>query len=56
MGPFLVSLFITAGVCAWLYNQLQRRSGNNTEQSAILTGVIAAILFLILYTSLGLFL
>jgi hypothetical protein len=56
MGPFLVSLFITAGACAWIFNQLQRRSGNNTEQSAIATGVVGMIMFLILYTILGLFL
>jgi hypothetical protein len=56
MGPFLISLFLTAGTCAWLFNQLQRRSGNNTEQSAIATGVVAMIMFLILYTALGLFL
>jgi hypothetical protein len=56
MGSFLISLFITAGVCAWLFNYLQKRSGNNTEQSGIATGVIAMIMFLILYTALGLFL
>jgi cbb3-type cytochrome oxidase subunit 3 len=56
MGPFLISLFFTAGVCAWIFNQLQRRSGNNSEQSAIATGVVAMIIFLILYTALGLFL
>jgi cbb3-type cytochrome oxidase subunit 3 len=56
MGPFLISLFFTAAVCAWIFNQLQRRSGNNSEQSAIATGVVAMIIFLILYTALGLFL
>jgi hypothetical protein len=56
MGPFLISLFFTAGACTWIYAQLQRRSGNNTEQSAIATAVVAMIMFLILYTALGLFL
>jgi predicted PurR-regulated permease PerM len=56
MGPFLISVFITAGVCAWVYNYLQKRSGNNTEQSAIATAVTAMVLFLILYTALGLIL
>jgi hypothetical protein len=56
MGPFVVSLFITVGTCAWLFNQLQRRSGNNTEQSAIAISVIAMIMFIILYTTLGLIL
>jgi hypothetical protein len=56
MGPFLISLFITAGVSAWLYNYLQKRSGNNTEQSAIATGIAAMIMLLILYTALGLIL
>jgi hypothetical protein len=56
MGPFLVSLFFTAGTCTWIYTKLQRKSGNNTEQSAITTGVIAMLMFLVLYTTLGLFL
>lgn len=56
MGPFLISLFITAGSCTWLYSQLQRRSGSNTEQSAIAAGAVAMVLFLILYTALGLIL
>jgi hypothetical protein len=56
MGPFLVSLFFTAGACTWIFNKLQMRSGNNTEQSAIATAVVAMIMFLILYTALGLFL
>jgi hypothetical protein len=56
MGPFLISLFFTAGVCTWIYTQLQRRSGNNTEQSAIATAVAAMIIFLVIYTALGLIL
>jgi hypothetical protein len=56
MGPFLISLFFTAGACTWVFGQLQKRSGNNTEQSAIATGVTAMIMFLILYTALGLIL
>jgi hypothetical protein len=56
MGPFLISLFITAGTCTWIFNYLQKRSGNNTEQSAVATGVVAMLIFLILYTALGLFL
>jgi hypothetical protein len=56
MGPLLVSLFITAGACAWIFNYLQKRSGGNTEQSAVATGVAGMIMFLILYTALGLIL
>jgi ABC-type nickel/cobalt efflux system permease component RcnA len=56
MQPFLISVFLTAGICVWVYNQLQRRSGNNTEQSAIATAVVAMIMLLIFYTALGLFL
>jgi len=54
MSAFLISLFFTAGSCTWLYTQLQKRNGNNTEQSAIATGVTAMIMFLIVYTALGL--
>jgi hypothetical protein len=56
MGSFLISLFFTAGVCTWIFNQLQKRSGNNTEQSAIATAVTAMIMFLVIYTALGLIL
>jgi len=56
MGPFLVSLFITAGACTWVYIKLQKKSGSNTEQSIIATAVVAMVMFLILYTILGLFL
>jgi hypothetical protein len=54
MSAFLISLFFTAGACTWLYTRLQKRSGNNTEQSAIATGVVAMVMFLIVYTALGL--
>jgi uncharacterized membrane protein len=56
LGPFLISLFFTAGACTWIYAKLQRKSGNNTEQSLIAVGVIAMLMFLVLYTALGLFL
>jgi uncharacterized membrane protein len=56
MGPFLISLFFTAGACTWIYTKLQRRSGSNTEQTLIAVGVTAAVMFLILYTALGLIL
>jgi cbb3-type cytochrome oxidase subunit 3 len=56
LGPFLISLFFTAGTCTWIYTKLQRKSGNNTEQSLIAVGVIAMLMFLVLYTALGLFL
>jgi uncharacterized membrane protein len=54
MGPFLISLFFTAGACTWIYTKLQKHSGNNTQQSLIAIGVTAAVMFLILYTVLGL--
>jgi hypothetical protein len=56
MGPFFISVFLTAGSCAWLFNYLQRRSGGNTEQSAIATGAAGMVLFLISYVSLGIIL
>jgi hypothetical protein len=46
----------TAGATTWIYNYLQKKSGNNTEQSAIASGVAAMVMFLILYTALGIIL
>lgn len=49
MGPGLVSLFFTVGASAWIYTKLQRYSGNNTQQSAVATGVCAVFIFVVFY-------
>jgi hypothetical protein len=54
MGPFIISLFFTVGACTWIYTKMQRRSGNNTQQTLIAVGAIGAAMFLIVYTVLGL--
>ncbi len=50
----MISLLFSAGVSAWIYGKLQRQTGNNTQKSAIATAVSGAVLFLLLYTALGL--
>lgn len=56
MGPGLVSLFITIGACGWLYGKLQRRSGNNTQQSLVAIGVVGVFIFILAWSLTSLFL
>jgi hypothetical protein len=49
MSPFLISVLFTAGAVTWIYTKLQRRSGNNTQQSLIACGVIGVVIFVIIF-------
>jgi hypothetical protein len=49
MTPFVVTLMFTAGAATWIYTKLQKYSGNNTQQSAIATGVAALFIFIVFY-------
>jgi len=55
MSSWVISLLFSVGASTWFYTQLQKRSGNNTKQSVIVTIVIGAVLFLISYSVLSLF-
>lgn len=48
MGPFMVALFFSAGVSAWLYTQLQRRMGGSNSRSVWMAtgGAFLFILFI----------
>lgn len=48
MSNFVISLLIAAGSGTWIYTKLQRKSGNNTQQSLIASGISALILFIVL--------
>jgi hypothetical protein len=50
MSPVVVSFLFTAGVSTWIYTKLMRYSGNNTQQTAIATGVSAVIIFFVFYS------
>lgn len=54
MSAAVVSLLFALGIGTWLYTKFMRYSGNNTQQSAIATGVSAVIIFVVLYLILGL--
>ena len=49
MSPFVVTLVFTAGAATWIYTKFQKYNGNNTQQSAIATGVAAAFIFIVFY-------
>jgi len=49
MSAFLISFLFTAGAVTWIYTKLQRRSGNNTRQSAIACAVVGVVIFVIIF-------
>jgi hypothetical protein len=55
MGRGLISLMFTAGACTWIYTQLQRTSGNNTQRSLSAVAVAGALIFVVFFTTLTLF-
>jgi hypothetical protein len=54
MSLAVIALLFTAGASTWLYTKLQRYSGNNTRQSIIATGVIAVVMFVLVFSVLNL--
>jgi hypothetical protein len=55
MSNWLVSFMFSVGSCAWIYQKLQRYSGNNTQQSLVVTGIIGVILFIFAISLLSMF-
>jgi hypothetical protein len=53
MSKFVIALLVSLGLATWLFNKLQRSSGNNTEASLKGAGFIAIIGFIIIYVVLG---
>jgi hypothetical protein len=53
MGAGLISIFAAIGSATWLFNRLQRNSGNNTQQSLIGAGLFALLVFLIFFVMLN---
>ncbi|HSX27564.1 MAG TPA: hypothetical protein VLG25_02175 [Patescibacteria group bacterium] len=49
----LVGLMLGAGVAAWVYGQVQHRTGNNTQNSLIVAGIAGLFTFLIVVTAIG---
>lgn len=50
MSPFLIAFFAAAGVSAWVYNKTMRYTGNNTQNSIIMTAATGIIIFIIFLT------
>ena len=55
MSAWVVSFMFSVGASTWLYTKLMRRSGNNTQQSIIVTIVVGIVLLLVTYSILSLF-
>jgi hypothetical protein len=53
MSAGLVSFLITIGAATWIYTQLQRRSGNNTQQSIVATVIAGAFIFIVAFVVLN---
>ncbi|MDB5163836.1 MAG: hypothetical protein JWS12_454 [Candidatus Saccharibacteria bacterium] len=54
MSNALVSLLLAVGGATWIYTKVMRRSGNNTQQSLVVAGMVAAIIFVVVITLLDL--
>ncbi|HSW37661.1 MAG TPA: hypothetical protein VLG37_04820 [Candidatus Saccharimonadales bacterium] len=51
MTPVMTSLFIAAGVAAWIYSKSGRRMGyGNTQNVWIITGAAFVIVFIVIWT------
>lgn len=46
MSTFLIGLFVAIGAGGWVYAQIQRRTGGNTQTSLLMAGVAGVIAFL----------
>lgn len=56
MSRGLISVLLAIGSSAWVYAQLQRRSGNNTRQSLMAAGIGAVVIFVVIFVILGMIL
>jgi hypothetical protein len=56
MGSFGISLIMSIGAGAWVFNKSQQRNGGLTQQSLIAAGVSGVVLFIIVLTLLLMFL
>lgn len=54
MNSLIASLLITTLAAIWLYPRLQNRSGQNTQQSMIVTAIGGGLLFVGLFIILSL--
>ncbi len=46
MTEGLIAFLMAAGVFAWMFNQVQKQSGNNTVRSIMVAGIVAALAFM----------
>lgn len=55
MSGVLIALFAAAGVGGWVYSKINRRSGGNTQTDIVVTGLVAAFAFLIVWSVFAMF-
>lgn len=53
MPPFLIALFAAAGISTWAYNKAMHYTGNNTQNSLVISGATAIIVFFVTLTILS---
>lgn len=46
MSTVVIGLFVSAGAGAWVYAQIQRRTGGNVQTSLTMAGIAGVIAFL----------
>lgn len=50
---FLISFMLAAGIGGWIYMHLMRTSGNNVRSSLTAAGIVALLVFLVVFFLLG---
>lgn len=53
MSNALIGLFLAVGVAAWVYNQVQRRTGGNTQNALVVAGLVGLLAFIAMLTLLN---
>ncbi len=53
MSTYLIALIFSIGGGGWVYYQIQRRTGGNTQTSLLMAGVAGVICFLFIVIVFG---
>jgi MFS superfamily sulfate permease-like transporter len=48
MSNVVISLFGSIGLTAWIYSQMHRRTGGNTQSAAAVAGIAGVLSFLVM--------
>ena len=53
MSALVIALFMSVGIATWVFNKVMERTGGNTKNSLVITGITAVFVFIITLTLLA---